>query len=71
MLSKVRDWKNLDKKGNIIIRRKQEEAISKTSEAIKVLFDYTNQRKLSILAISISIVAIICSIGSLVFQFIK
>ena len=74
-----------------LVDKKQEEAISKNSEAIKVLFDYTkqkdildkeqseeievlkksSQRKLGILAISISIVAIICSIGSLVFQFIK
>ena len=74
-----------------LVDKKQEETISKNSEAIKVLFDYTkqkdildreqseeievlkksSQRKLGILAISISIVAIICSIGSLVFQFIK
>lgn len=74
-----------------LVDKKQEEAISKNSEAIKVLFDYTkqkdildkeqseeievlkksSQRKLCIFAISISIVAIICSIGSLVFQFIK
>ena len=62
-----------------LVDKKQEEAISKNSEAIKVLFDYTkqkdildkeqseeievlkksSQRKLGILAISISIVAII------------
>lgn len=49
---------------------KQKDILDKEqSEEIEVL--KSSQRKLGILAISISIVAIICSIGSLVFQFIK
>ena len=50
---------------------KQKDILDKEqSEEIEVL-KKSSQRKLCIFAISISIVAIICSIGSLVFQFIK